>query len=274
MKINKKYSFTNNRQIWRILISSSNKLIIEDRDIVNKQAYFNCIDAYSGKVHFKNHQLEEKYWIGIEKIYKDVIFFHKYAKPDMPGHKVIIAFDINSQQILWQTEEYSYLFIEGDKVYTFIQKFEGRKFFALDYLTGKLVEELGNDASQLSKIRETTIDDNEYKNYLFPNPLNKESIENSLVKDEIKKLIGTSIVEGNIEHIFFKDLLLANYYSRNSTGSLDNNFFIINLDKQIILLDERINTNANAYVPDSFFIKDNLLFLLKEKTEVKVYSII
>ncbi|HUX92187.1 MAG TPA: DUF4905 domain-containing protein, partial [Ignavibacteriaceae bacterium] len=93
MKIKKEYEYSNRRQIWRLIPTDSGKIIIEDRNVETKEAFFNCLDIYTGKKKFSNLQLDEKYWIGIETIYKDIIFFHKYLKPDMPGHIGIIAYD-------------------------------------------------------------------------------------------------------------------------------------------------------------------------------------
>lgn len=273
MKINRNYTFTNDRQIWRILITDSNKLVIEDRDIDKKQAYFNCLEAPTGNLIFRNVQLDEKYWLGIETIYRDIIYFHKFAKPDMPGHRVIMAFDIATQQILWQTDDYNFLFIYNDKLYTFRQKFEGREFFVLDYLTGELINELGSDTAQINQLKENLNDENKYRNYHFPVIFNNESFKTEPIFPTIQKIIKNSIIEGNIEYLFFKNLLMFNFFYRNSKGSLDNIFYIINTDNRKTMLKEKIYTNANAYVPDSFFIKDNLLFLLLEKTKIAVYSL-
>ena len=273
MKINRIYTFTNERQIWRILITDSNKLIIEDRDIDKKQAYFNCLEAETGNLIFRNLQLEEKYWLGIETIYKDIIYFHKFAKPDMPGHKVIIAFDIASRQILWQTDNYNFLFIYDDKLYSFRQKFEGREFFTLDYLTGELIDNLGSDATQVNQLKENLNEEQKFKDYYFPKIFDNETFQNDPILPKIQKLIKDLQVEGNIEYVIFKNLFMFNFFYRNSRRSLDNIFYIMDTDKGKILLKEKIYSDANAYVPDSFFIKDNLLFLLLEKTKVAVYSL-
>ncbi len=146
MKIKKLYKHNNGKQIWRILPTVSNKLVIEERDIESKEVFFSCLDIQSGKNIFKDYQHDEKHWIGIESIYNDIIFFHAYGKPDMPAHKSIIAFDIHTQSVLWQNDNYVFSFVYNDKVYCYQQRFESRVFFALDYITGDVVEELGNDA--------------------------------------------------------------------------------------------------------------------------------
>ena len=98
-----------------MLPTSTGKLIIEERDIENKEVFFNCIDISTGERIFSDFQLDEKFWVGIEAIDEDVIYFHKFMKPDMPGHQGIIAFDINSESILWENSEYSFLFVVDKK---------------------------------------------------------------------------------------------------------------------------------------------------------------
>jgi hypothetical protein len=110
MKLNHFYSFTNNRQIWR-LIPAGEYLIIEERHPANKEVFFSCINPNDGTAIFRNYQTEEKFWIGVEAVHNDVIYFHKFSKPDMPGHKEIIAFDLHTRKILWSTSEYSFLLL-------------------------------------------------------------------------------------------------------------------------------------------------------------------
>ena len=111
MKIKKKYTHDNGRPIWRIIPTETGKLIIEEREKDNKQVYFNCLEIESGKKIFKNFQLEEKFWIGIEAVYNDVIYFHKFVKPDMPQHVGIIALDLGGKKILWENFSNSFLFM-------------------------------------------------------------------------------------------------------------------------------------------------------------------
>ncbi|MGE5402593.1 MAG: DUF4905 domain-containing protein [Ignavibacteriales bacterium] len=274
MKINKKYIYTNNRQLFRLLISESNKLIVEDRDIEKKQAYFNCLDAASGRDIFRNLQLEEKFWIGIEAVYKDVIYFHKYAKPDMPGHKEIIAFDISQQKILWHSDSVLFLFMHDDRMYGFRQKFETREFYALDYLSGELVEELGNDPEGINLIRDSIDEEAQYRDYLFPNTYFPDKIHDIEIKVIIDKFTVGLNIEGNVEFVRYGNVLLFNYYERLSDRTLVNRFLAADLHTQELIYDEVLNSGANSFVPDSFFMKHNLVFILKEKKEIIVSEIV
>ncbi|MCU7496699.1 MAG: DUF4905 domain-containing protein [Ignavibacteria bacterium] len=273
MKLKKKYSFTNNRQLWRLLLSESNKLIIEDRDVQQKQAFFSCLQAETGKEIFRNFQPGEKFWVGIEAIYKDIIYFHKFAKPDMPGHKEIIAFDILQKKVLWQVDYLSFLFVHDGLVYAFRQKFEGWEFFGLDYKTGEIIEEIGNDAPRVNSIRDSIDEMEKFRGYLFPETFHEDKIEDIEIKQIIKQITEGRDVAGNIEFIEYEGLLLFNFHARVFEKSLVNRFLCVDTGTGKILFEDVLNASANAFVPDSFFMKDNLVFLLKEKTELIVCSV-
>lgn len=270
MKLKKLYTYKTKRQIWRLLLSDKNRLIIEDRDPQAKQAFFSCLDAPSGKKLFSEYQLNEKFWVGIEAIYKEIIYFHKFQKPDMPGHKEIIAFSIDEKKILWENDNYNFLFIKNDRVYTFRQKYDTRDFYALDYLTGELIEELGNDHIPINEMREKLYNEDDYKNYYFPESLSKSSADPLTYR--IMEPFLTGEIIGNIEYVSYGDLILMNYHTRES-GYLTNTFFVLNTTNRKLILKEVINHFSKAVVPDSFFIKDDLLFVLKDRQELMVYKI-
>ena len=146
MRLKKLYTYSNNRQLWRILPNDTGKIIIEERDPQNKQVYFNCIDIRTGKPLFSNFQLDEKYWIGIEAVTGELILFHKFVKPDLPAHLGIIVFDIKTRTVLWETYDYNFLFLRGEKIYSFRSGFEGKEYFVLDLFTGELLESLGDNS--------------------------------------------------------------------------------------------------------------------------------
>lgn len=274
MNIKNKYIFKNDKQIWRLLLTTSDKLLIETRDTENKEVFFSCLDAFSGEFIFENLQLEEKFWIGIETTYKDVIYFHKFAKPDMPGHKQIIAFDINTQKVIWQTDEYAFLFIYDDHVYTFKQLFEGQKFFSLDYKTGKLTGELESDYELIDDLSNKSEIENHFDDYLFPLKYSEEYVEEDGILDLIKEKTKETEITGEIEYNFYENILLLNYYEKAGEGKLVNKFFAFDIESKTELYNIVLTDEANAYVPDSFFMYKNLLFLLKGKNEVIINSIV
>ncbi len=274
MKIKKNYSLTSKRTIWR-LIPSGDMLLIEERDEKNKQVYFNCVQIGSGKYLLKDFQTDEKFWSGVEAFEDSKIYFHRFMKPDMPGHIGIFVYDLTSGDYLWKRDDLLYLFLYEDRVFGFYQKFESREFFALDAQTGRLVKEYGENSDEINRLREKLLQEEyeKYKTYLFP-----ENYESEKLNPELQLLVEQTkeneIVSGTIEFVKFNDLLLLSFHTVANEGRLNNKFRIIDINTGKIIFEDVLNAGITSYIPDSFFIRDNLLFLIKNKTELMVFSLV
>jgi len=273
MKIQKKYSFKDGHQIWRILVTDSEKLLIESRNTDQKEAFFTCLDLFSGESKFTDHQFSEKYWLGIETIYKDKIFIHTFAKPDMPGHRGLTVFDLNSKKVVWENKEYAFLFIHDDRVYTYQERFEGRRFFTLDYFTGEFLEDIGENSDEINLLREKIESEKDYSNYLFPERFISRDVDSN-VSEIINNTTGNLELVGYVEYTIFDKLLLLSYHTRLSDADISNTFAAFNIAKKMKFFSEVLNKKVNAFAPDSFFVYKDLLIIVKEKTEVIVYKLI
>lgn len=273
MKIIKKYSYTNKRTIWRLLISDD-KLLIEEREDANKQVYFNVINIANGGKILSEYQLDEKFWVGVEAFENNRIIFHKFLKPDMPGHIGIIVYSLKDKQILWKEEDLIFLFLSGDRLFVFRQKFESRDFFSLDPSTGKVIKEYGEDVKEVNLLREKFLSDQyeQHKDYYFP-----EIYIAGRVSSGVEELINLKkkdeIISGSLEFIEKGGLLFLSYHTIEDSGKYKNNFNIIDIDSGKIILEVLLNRGITSYIPDSFFIKDGLLFLIKDKSQMEVYSL-
>jgi len=274
MKLKKKYQFDNKRQIWRIIPTNEGKLIIEERELEKKQTYFHCLSLDSGKKLLSNFQLEDKFWVGIETIKDDIIFFHKFAKPDMPKHRGIFAFNIKSKEMIWQNPEFIFLFSLDDKIYIYKDKFEGRNYHSINASNGEIIEDLKDNFELINQIRnESSVKVND-ESYLFPEAYDSElDIEHS-AKNFINSLRNDFVISGKVEYILKDQSLMLSFHEANSQGSLTNHFKAIDLSGGKYILEEVINKETSLFLTDSFFIKDDLLFLLFGKTRLVVYKII
>jgi hypothetical protein len=274
MKLKKLYKHDNGKQIWRILPTSNNKVVIEERDVKTKEVFFNCLEIESGKKLINSFQLEEKNWVGIESIYGDIIFFHAYGKPDMPSHKSIIVFDILSKTILWKNDNYVFSFVVDNKVYCYQQRFESRVFFALDYLTGNIVEDLGSDFAAINHLKEKADSELDKQKYVFPEDFNRTNSGTDVYQKYLQQILADNVIKGEINYLVINDLLFYNYHEVSKSNSLTNIFTVVELQKNKILLNEILDKNLNSLMPESFFVKDNFLFLIIDKIKVSVYQII
>ena len=274
MKIKKLYSYSSKRQIWRLLPTETDKLVIEERDTGSKEVFFACIDIKTGKKVFKNFQLEEKFWIGIEKIYKDLIFFDKFRKPDMPGHLGIITFDITGRKILWETDKYIFQSILNDELYCYQERFDTRNYFKLNYLTGDVVEDLGQNVEEINSLRTESIQANNLNDYYFTRQFNPGHEDSETVINHLNGIKTSFLISGKIEYINLPGLLLYNFHEiAPSGGEMKNIFKAVDIEAGKVIFEEELNTAVKAFIHDSFFVKNNLLFLLKDKTKFITCSI-
>jgi hypothetical protein len=274
MKLKKKYSHNNKRQIFRLIPTDTGEIIIEERDTEKKLAYFNCLHIDSGKKIFKHLQLDEKFWLGIEAIYNDVIFFHKFVKPDLPQHNGIIAYDINNKRTIWEDKNRTFLFVKDEKIYAFQQRFEDREFVTLNYLTGEVIDELGSDSDAVNLLREEAINSEDFSSYHFPVLFDSNLVGKRRENEILSKLGEEYVITGGIEYVLMDELLLFNFHTVNPDNTLKNIFRAIDLSGEKNILEVRLNSRTNAFAPDSFFVKDDLLFLLIEKIKLEVYKIV
>lgn len=237
-----------------------------------REVFFNCLKLGDGKFLFKNFQLDEKYWIGIEAVHAHCIFFHKFRKPDMPGHKGIYAFDILNKKIAWQNDDMLFLFAKDDKVYVYQPTFEGRLHFVLDFQNGNVIEELGSDFSNLNKLREESLNSEFTNSFIYP-----QQYFSNLAPPKVTELMNETLTEpkiaGQINWLEINGLVMFNYHEPNHNGMFSNYFKVYDLAKQRFILKEIINQNSKNLVPESFFVVDNQLFLLVEKSKLVVYKI-
>lgn len=274
MKLKKKYRFDNKRQIWRIIPTNSGKLIIEEREPEQKQVYFHCIELTSGKKILQDFQLDDKFWVGIESVKDDYIYFHKFTKPDMPKHKGIFAFDIKTKKIFWENSNLTFQFMFRDKMYAYVEEFGGKKFFALNLQNGTVEDELGDNPQLINELRDQSIADNNPAGYLFPEVFEPDSLIENNTFDLISSLKNDFMISGKIEYLLKNGLLMMNFHTVNEKGKLNNIFKAVDLSGRKYILEEVLNKDTSLFYTDSFFVKDDFLFLLFGKTRLEVYKII
>ena len=149
-----------------------------------------------------------------------------------------------------------------------------REFVTLNYLTGELIEELGSDSDAINLLREEAINSEDFSSYRFPAMYDSKIIGSQKENEILNKLNEKYIITGGIEYVLMDDLLLFNFHSVNPDKSFKNIFRAVDLLDKKNILEVILNSRTNAFAPDSFFVKDDLLFLLIEKIKLEVHQIL
>jgi len=164
------------------------------------------------------------------------------------------------------------LFIKDDKIYAFQQRFEEREFVTLDYLTGEVKDKLGSDSDAINLLREEAISSEDFSSYRFPTMFEPNSSGSQREKKILSKLNEEHKISGGIEYVLMDDLLLFNFHTINPDKTLKNIFRAVDILTNKYILEVNLNSRTNAFAPDSFFVKDDRLFLLIEKFKLEVYQ--
>lgn len=266
----KKYLKHNNKkQIWRMLISETDKLVIEERDTKTKEVFFSCYDLSTRGKIFSNFQFEEKSWIGIEALENDTIIFHLYLKPDMPQHKGFFVFDSKQKKILWKNEMLTYFFSDNEKIVGFQQQFEGRHYVEINLQTGEVLRNLGEDYTHVNLLKQEAQEKKSYDEYLFPevfNPLNDEP-----QFDCIRNTVSGFSFSGKVEYFQNEDFLFFTFHEKKDE-KFTQHFYICNTRDGSLFFSDVLNKNIQNYAVDSFFLYKKFLFLIKEKQIIEIFK--
>lgn len=271
------WKFSQNGYIWRIVNADKNLIAGETRDLDKKHMFLFVLDISNGKPVLKNYKFEEKdYWITIEYADFNRIYMHRYENPELPYNSGIIAFDIKEKKSIWENKEYQFYFADKGILYASKQFFEEIKTYKLNPDNGEIIQELTYEESlilhELKYSNKSEIK-NEIENY--PSFYQKTDTNNEIGKF-IEDEIYSKNIKGNVEFLIKDNYLIFNYYQYKKSNNLnkyqqilENTICLIDLQRERILHREIINSKSNHNVPDSFYIKDNVLIYLVERKEIK-----
>jgi len=243
-------------QVWRVMPDATHFFVCEDRDREQKSTSFFCIDGLTGSLLWKDVRIEEQWWVGLEGIHRDVVYLHKFASPDMPGHKGIIALDLSKGNLLWRDDDAVFLRVDGDTVVAGKLQPTGLETVALHYKTGK-------ESPLLRETEHSTTDDLEATQ--FPIPL--ELVDEEL-RSRIAKVISPSSL--SVEVYATNQLAIISHHEKEGKGEKDepsfSNFLrVLDMEKSSVLFEERLAVGAPSPVADTFFIRGEMLYYVKDR---------
>ncbi len=270
-KIQKLFSFNQGRNIWRIILTDLDQIVIEERDVQKKEVYFSCIDRVSGKFFWKDKTfLDEKFWIGIEGTNSKYLILHQFEKPDMPNHKKIINVDLNSGEVLWVNDDLTFYNLDENYVYGYISQFEKNEFFKLSIEDGDIISEMGSEEE--AKPILNSIKEKDYSRYSFTETLNSPT-RDERISELISQFLSNNLYLAFSEFIDRSDYLVFNVYDKIEMRSLINRLIIFDKTQEKPILIETLNQSTPAPIPDSFFMYDDDLYFIKDKMELVAYRL-
>ncbi len=246
--------------IWRLLPTAT-KLIGESRNLESKQVTFFCLNALTGKPFWQNLTFDEQWWVSIERVHQDVLFFHEFATPDLPDHKRIRAVEVETSKLLWVNDEHQFMFAKGNVGYVSKTGFENRNFYEVDLKSGVISREVTSKEiielqNSLKEIVEATV---------FPKTMQNGEQQDPVLQGSLGKSLQASIYTEFIE--IGDKIIFAFYEPEQKVGEEKT------LAQRLIIADKRgklqyqetINTGVAYPMPDSFLCMGSMLYYIKNK---------
>jgi len=79
------------------------------------------------------------------------------------------------------------------------------------------------------------------------------------------------VITGKVDYLIVNDLLLTSYHRVLNDGKLQNCFKALDIHSKKVIFEEILNKEITNFIPDSFFLINDLIFLLKEKEKLFVF---
>ncbi len=157
------WTFKTEKKVWRLL-PGTGVLAVELRDTDNKLTEFAALNIENGSPLWQNLQFEEKWWITVNKIHRDVLLLQQFVKPDMPTPGKIFAVDILAGKLLWQSNDLSFMNVIEDTVYGLRSTLASEEVVGVNYRSGQQLITFPLDDTRVQEVSEPAVENG----YLLP----------------------------------------------------------------------------------------------------------
>ena len=252
------------KKVWRLL-TGSNVLVAEFRDVDKKTVEFAGIELSSGSLLWRNDHLEEKWWTTLNTIHKDVVLLQQFARPDMPTTAKIFVLDLFTGKLLWQNHEVSFMSAADDTIYCLKKAFPSDKITGLNLRTG--IEE---------ETPPTEVPDNSHaspSNLIIPDPVEDiaDDLQEYIARSYGAKLkIPADAKQATILKLGNKNVIGFHVPSgRDPKGATLYDARLIVADSVgRIIFDDIADRNVYVSLPDFYFAVDGKLIYIKNSDEI------
>jgi hypothetical protein len=251
--------------LWRIKPDNAGHFLGEARDPAARTCTFFCIDEYNGAPLWQGLRFEEDWWIGIEDAVKGLVFFHGFGKPDMPQHLGIIACSISTGEVLWRERELAFLFFHDGSVYAAEQRFDSLHFHQLDAATGERLRDLGDDSAPLNQMRAQLNEEQWFAGYAYPEQFTPGNANWEFALARTQGLFDVSALVGTLDILDRGSVSYVAWHEQLGSGGLAQRFAALDSDGRTLMRDTILDY-ADAPGMDSFFIKDNQLLYVRNRS--------
>ena len=238
-------------------VPKSDILIIEVRDDKNFQVQFSALDFGNNKFLWEGLILKEKWWIGLTAANENTMLFHTYVNKGNPDHKNLLALNIFDKNIRWEIEEFSFFDWDETEIWGYRTK---------DELIQATVD-----------IKSGIVTQRDWTAKLLPDKVAVsrpiQYFEGMSYFETVKKFVQQKTVfqpTKGVEYLEWNEWVLISFYVEDA-GSLANYLLVTSKEGEVVL-EVKLGEKLTGLGTDTFFMLSGCLFLVKNKSELEVYT--
>ena len=245
-RIKEVYASEHEGKVWKIYYDPVSPYILcEVRVEEERKAEFFIYDLQSFKKRKLVLGFDEDWWLGIHDFYNGMIVFHLYQDGIEPIPSGLILFDSNENTINYENAEASFLERNGSLLLFQVGDEELTQSIDLGH---------GGNVTAITE----------------PLYYSAESTHYQTIKDFIQQMFQLEI-EAGVEYLEYRNLILLSFNSI-SNMKLKNVFCVLHEDGELIWK-ETLVEDVKGTGLGTFFVDDDNIWLVKNKTQLKVLKI-
>ncbi|MEQ9169030.1 MAG: DUF4905 domain-containing protein [Fulvivirga sp.] len=247
------FSHTFDGKIWNVLPNEAgDKMVLEIRNDEKMTLSFFIYDFTQNKLQGQI-VVEEKWWASIACITNDVVVFKNYDSDANAKVLSYEAYELKGLKKIWVKEGINYVSFNTS---TFSCVADSGELQFFDLTTGELVEERSLIESKSGRAVLPPV--------FYP--------QSNQYFDTIRRFIdginGDETVAG-AEYLEAESWIGISYYVRND--KLVNKLLVVGMDREVLLL-ETLAEELSGVGQDTFFVTDNKLIFVKDKSKLFIYQ--
>ena len=236
-------------------------LALELRDLKDASVTFSLVDLRKGDLLFDGYAFEEEWWMGLVALRDSLLLIKQYHDSQQPEKQGLLAVNVETMEVQWWLGNFQLLQIDGQTV-TGKQHDNGESILKRYSISNG--EELPAD-SLIESTPDEVVDIASY-----PIHYTGESPHFETVRAFIAAHFNVQAA-GACDYLeVYNKIIISWFYSEGS--SYANVLSVLDADGQIAI-EEKLGTGLDALAADTFFVLENKLIFVANKTQLLVYEL-
>lgn len=245
--------------IWNTLADEKNaRLFLEVRDPSSRSVSFSALNVRNNQWLWKGVTFEERWWISLCAVRKDILLLTIYTDTNNPDKKSIVAYDVLQNRLAWWFNGFSVAGVSGGAVRGTDARFPEKETI-LDLFTGKPLTTAESDLAESQNFP-----------VIRPFQYQEGSAEFETVKHFLQSRVGISPT-ATLEYLEIEDVIVISVFL-NENGLA--NYLYGFRDTGEMVFREKLGEDLKGVGMDTFFFFSGHLFFVKDKNELISYKIV